>query len=248
MKPLPLVVVLSLILALGGAVVAVASGLGHRLQLWGYLPGFKILLGATVAAALGVLLAIVGIYMSSRGGDSARLYASAAALLVGLAVLAPVVSAARAVRAVPRIHDISTDTDNPPVFVAILKERADAPNTADYGGPEIAKLQHAGYPDLKPLELAVPAPKVFGAALESARALGWKIVATDPTAGRIEASDQTFWFGFIDDVVIRVAPTARGARVDVRSVSRVGVSDLGANARRIRRFFAALSERVGSAG
>jgi Protein of unknown function (DUF1499) len=247
-KSLPIVVVFSLVLAGGGALVAVASGFGHRLQLWGYMAGFKILLGATVAAAFGVLLAVVGIYLSWRGGDSARLYASLAVLLVGLVVLAPVVSAARAVRAVPRIHDISTDTENPPVFVAILKERANAPNTADYGGPEIARLQHAGYPDLKPLELSVPAPKVLDAALESARALGWKIVATDPAAGRIEASDRTFWFGFIDDVVVRVAPTAGGSRVDVRSVSRVGLSDLGANARRIRKFLAVLSERVASGG
>jgi uncharacterized protein (DUF1499 family) len=248
MKSLPVVLVLSLILAVAGALVAVASGFGHRLQLWGYLLGFKILLGATVAAALGALLAVVSIYLSWRGGDSARLYASLVALLVGLAVLAPVVSAARAVRAVPRIHDISTDTENPPLFVAILKERANAPNTANYGGPEVAKLQHAGYPDLKPLNLPVPPPRTFEAALAAARALGWKIVATDPAAGRIEASDQTFWFGFIDDVVVRVTPTAAGSRVDVRSVSRVGKSDLGANARRIRKFLADLSQRAGSAG
>jgi len=74
-------------------------------------------------------------------------------------------------------------------------------------------------------------------------------VATDPATGRIEATDSTFWFGFIDDVVVRLTPeTDGGTRVDVRSVSRVGLGDAGANARRVRNFLFDLADRLGKAG
>ena len=66
--------------------------------------------------------------------------------------------------------------------------------------------------------------------------MGWNIVAKDPSQGRIEATDTTFWFGFTDDVVIRITPMGSGARLELRSVSRVGVSDVGTNAARIRSF------------
>lgn len=246
-KPFSGIVALAAILTIGGALVAAASGFGHRLQLWGYLAGFKMLFGAAIAAAVGTILALITLYGAWRSQQTAQLYWSVAALAVGLVVIAPVLSWARTLRAVPYIHDISTDTENPPAFVAILKDRANAPNTAEYGGPEIAKLQHAAYPDLKPLRLAVPPPQAFAAALAIARGCGWKIVATDPGAGRIEASDRTFWYGFIDDIVIRVTPVDGASRVDVRSVSRVGKSDLGTNARRVRGFLSRLSKNVGSA-
>jgi len=161
--------------------------------------------------------------------------------VLGLVILVPVVSSARLVRTLPWIHDISTDTENPPAFVAILTERAAAPNSAEYGGPGVAKRQRAAYPDVEPLRLSLAPSAVFDGALKIARDLGWKIIDADPTAGRIEASDQTFWYGFIDDIVVRVSPAAGGSRVDIRSVSRVGQSDLGANARRIRRFLSGLS-------
>jgi uncharacterized protein (DUF1499 family) len=71
------------------------------------------------------------------------------------------------------------------------------------------------------------------------------VVASDPAAGRIEANETTRWFRFTDDVVIRVAPDGAGSRVDVRSVSRVGRSDFGVNAGRIRAYTAALKARAG---
>ena len=70
--------------------------------------------------------------------------------------------------------------------------------------------------------------------------MGWEIVDANPGQGRIEATDATFWFGFKDDMVVRVAPTETGSRVDVRSLSRVGRSDVGTNAKRIRAFLARL--------
>ena len=70
--------------------------------------------------------------------------------------------------------------------------------------------------------------------------MGWDLVASDPASGRIEATDTTFWFGFKDDIVIRVAAAPGGSRVDIRSLSRVGVSDVGTNAARIRKYLTAL--------
>jgi uncharacterized protein (DUF1499 family) len=92
------------------------------------------------------------------------------------------------------------------------------------------------YPDLGPKMLPYPPGVAFERVLVAARQMGWEIIDADAAEGRIEASDTTFWFGFVDDVVIRIAPDGEGSRVDVRSVSRVGRSDVGANAKRIRTF------------
>ena len=114
--------------------------------------------------------------------------------------------------------------------------RKGAPNTAEYGGKEVADAQRKGYPDIQPKMLEVPPQVAFARALETAERMGWTLVANDPAEGRIEATDTTFWYGFKDDIVIRVTRAGAGSRVDVRSVSRVGRSDIGTNARRIRRY------------
>jgi uncharacterized protein (DUF1499 family) len=137
---------------------------------------------------------------------------------------------------VPPIHDITTDLADPPAFEAILPLRRDAPNPSEYGGDSIATQQRAGYPDLGPLTLDAPPDAAFLRALEAARDMGWEIVESDPQRGRIEATATTLWFGFQDDVVVRVRPAPEGSRVDVRSVSRVGRSDVGTNASRIREY------------
>jgi uncharacterized protein (DUF1499 family) len=134
----------------------------------------------------------------------------------------------------PPIHDITTDTAEPPEYVAVLPLRAAAPNTTVYGGEKIAAQQRAGYPDLQPLILSVPPPQAFERALAAVGEMGWDLVAAEAAAGRIEATDTTFWYGFKDDVVIRVRPAEGGSRVDVRSLSRVGGGDAGTNAKRIR--------------
>ena len=163
-------------------------------------------------------------------------------LLLVVAAFATPVSKLREASRVPRIHDITTDTASPPRFVSVVPLRAGAPNSVEYGGPELAAQQRQGYPDLQPLSLPVPPNQAFDRALATARKMGWEIVASDPPSGRIEATDTTFWFGFKDDVVIRVAPAENGSRIDVRSLSRVGLSDVGTNAARIRRYLAALRD------
>ena len=163
---------------------------------------------------------------------------------IGMAVLWVPWNWRRTAESVPPIHDITTDTGNPPEFVDILPLRADAPNPAAHEGDSIAAIQRAAYPDVQPLALDLPPDRAFEAALEAARSMGWEIVAAEPDQGRIEATDTTFWFGFEDDVVIRVTPAAGGSRVDVRSVSRVGRSDVGTNAKRIREYLDELRESL----
>jgi uncharacterized protein (DUF1499 family) len=141
---------------------------------------------------------------------------------------------------VPPIHDISTDLVDPPAFVAVLPLRADAPNSAIHGGAELAAAQRRAYPDITPVMLADTAASAHGRALAAARRMKWEIVAADVHSGRIEATATTFWFGFKDDIVIRISSIGGASRIDVRSVSRVGKSDVGANAARIRAYLASL--------
>ena len=145
-------------------------------------------------------------------------------------------------RSVPRIHDITTDTQNPPRFTDIvaLRKKAKARNKIVYGG-----AAKEGHTDTAPLDAAMPARRAFDTALAVASDLGWQIVASLPGEGRIEATDTSFWFGFTDDIVIRITASAGRNRIDIRSVFRVGRSDVGANAARIRRFITAMKLKRG---
>jgi hypothetical protein len=143
-------------------------------------------------------------------------------------------------RSVPPIHDITTDTLEPPEFIAILPLRAGAANPPGYAGEEVARLQQEAYPDIRSYRLDAGADIAFERALAAARKMGWEIVAADPATGRIEATVTTFWYGFKDDVVVRVGAGNGGSVIDVRSKSRVGRSDLGANASRIRTYLETL--------
>jgi uncharacterized protein (DUF1499 family) len=222
-------------LAVLAAVLAVASGLGSRAELWTFRTGFQILRWAAWGGLAAAVLSLAGLAAAfARPGPRGRALGLGALGLVLGAITAwvPWTWKQRA-ESVPPIHDISTDTADPPLFEAILPLRADAPNPSEYGGDSIATQQREGYPDLAPLTLEAPPEMVFLRALEAARDMGWEIEESDPERGRIEATDTTPWFGFKDDVVVRVRPEGAGSRVDVRSVSRVGRSDVGTNARRI---------------
>jgi uncharacterized protein (DUF1499 family) len=141
-------------------------------------------------------------------------------------------------RSVPAIHDITTDWENPPAFSAVAPLRRGAPNPVEYGGAAVADQQRKAYPDIQPMLVDASPARTFERALEAAREMGWEIVDANPAQGRIEATATTLWFGFKDDVVIRVSATDSGSRIDLRSLSRVGRSDVGANAARIRAYLA----------
>lgn len=238
-------------LALSGAVLAalalllsLLAGAGTRLDIWSFAIGFKLLRWGVIVALAALALSLVALYLTGirriqRGTAQALL----GVVLAVMTVTPPLIWLQR-VRSVPMIHDISTDTTNPPRFQALLPLRGNATNSADYGGSSVATLQHQAYPDIKPAFYPHDSGLVFAAALAVARNMGWQIIASDEADGRIEATATTFWFGFKDDVVIRISRENTETRVDVRSLSRVGRSDVGTNAQRIADYLAALRRRL----
>ncbi|HSQ03681.1 MAG TPA: DUF1499 domain-containing protein [Burkholderiales bacterium] len=227
---------------LASAVAAVAGGFGTRYGVWDYRMGFTIVRWAAYIAAGAGVVAVIGLVLAVLQRASQPAVIGLVGAVVSLAVLWPAWSAQRSTSLVPRIHDITTDTENPPAFVAIVPLRKGAPNAAEYDGPKTAAAQKAAYSDIKPLQMSMPPAQAFDRALSAARDMGWEIVAAEPAQGRIEATDRTFWFGFKDDVVIRVAAADGGSRIDVRSKSRVGASDRGMNAKRVRVYMHKLSQ------
>lgn len=230
----------ALLIAAVAAVLLLVAGPGTRLQWWDFSGGFQLMRWAAYTGLAGAALALVMLLLPAT--RRVALPSLLLALGLGLGVAFVPWNGMRQARALPPIHDISTDMQQPPAFVAILPLRADAPNPAVYGGAQIAKAQRAGYPDLRPKQLQAKPGDAYVRALAVARAMGWEIVAADAASGRIEATDTTPWFGFKDDVVIRVAADGGGSRIDVRSVSRMGGSDVGANAKRIRAYLRRLGD------
>lgn len=233
---------LVLLVAVIAALLLLIAGPGTRLELWHFRTGFELMrwavylgVGASVLALLFLLIP------KTRRGNGLAL---SLALLIALGTLAMPLTMYQQAQSVPRIHDITTDTVNPPEFVAVAPLRADAPNPVEYQGEEIARQQREAYPDIVSFETDAHNAIVFDHALALVEQFGWELVAADADTGRIEATDTTFWFGFKDDVVIRIRSTDIGSVVDVRSKSRVGLSDVGANAARIRRFLDGLDERL----
>ena len=182
---------------------------------------------------LGVIALVLSLVGLARSGSKGM---AVAGLVLGLiAVGLPTKGISTAMHS--PIHDVSTDTGNPPQFVDVmpLRAAAKAANSTDYDA-KTARLQKETYPDIGPLHLDLPPSQALDRALTAARGMGWEIVASDSAQGRLEATATTFWFGFKDDIVVRLAPEGTGSRVDVRSLSRIGSSDVGANAQRVRAF------------
>ena len=216
---------LALILALVALVMLALSGPGVRFQLWDYRVGLTVFAWAAYVAIAAAFIAAVALAIPKvrvRGKLMPML-----ALVLGLAVLYVPLEFRREARAVPPINDITTDSENPPRYMT---------TTRNYPGAEFARQQRAAYPDIGPVLLAVPPAQAFKNAFAAAEAMGWEVVGSDPAAGTIEAVDTTKFFGFKDDIAVRITPTADGSRVDIRSKSRVGRSDLGTNAHRIRAY------------
>jgi uncharacterized protein (DUF1499 family) len=228
------------LLGLLAAVTVLAAGPGTRFGLWTFRTGFSALRWGAYAGLTAAAIAVLLLVVRPKSGGVIPLVLG---LALGLGAAFVPWRWMQQARRVPPIHDITTDLDRPPKFVAVLPLRAGAPNPATYGGSEVAEAQRRSYPDIRPLLLSVPAATAYNQALASARGMGWELVASDSTAGRIEATATTPWFGFKDDVVVLVRPEGSGSRIDVRSVSRVGKSDLGANAKRIRAYLADVASR-----
>ena len=157
------------------------------------------------------------------------------ALLLSTIAIAIPLSMLNKGKSVPPIHDISTDLVNPPEFVAIAPLRADAPNPVGYAGVEVATQQRAAYPELQTLNYPQSKSELVEATKQVIDHLGWQLVNIDADQGIVEATDRTMWFGFKDDVIVRITDNGSKRLVDIRSKSRVGGSDLGKNAERIHK-------------
>ena len=225
---------LALVAGLGVGALTLASAAGIWLGAWDFRTGFTLLQVTDSSAAWisGVCLAAAVIVtilaLALRTGNAAKLGALAliGSIAAGIAYYIP--ESHRPPAGTPGIHDVSTDTVDPPQYVAVLPLRAKAPNTTVYGGSpnmtpqKLAGLQTKAFPDLKTRHYDAPPAQVFDRALAAVRSLGWDLVAAVPEDGRIEATDTTFWFRFKDDVVIRIRPDGAGSTLDARSLSRVG--------------------------
>ncbi|HEY5896379.1 MAG TPA: DUF1499 domain-containing protein [Burkholderiales bacterium] len=221
--------VLVLFLALAGLVLLALSGPGVRFALWDYRTGFVVFRWAAYCGIAAALLAVL--VLAVPRWRAAGIALPAFALLLGLAVFYVPLQFQDRARAVPPINDISTDTAEPPAYMTA---------TRAYPGEAFARQQHAAYPDIAPAMLPLAPKEAFARAIAVAESMGWEVVGRDAAAGTAEAVDTTKWFGFKDDIAIRVRPAQPGSttlsRVDIRSKSRVGRSDLGTNAQRIRAF------------
>jgi len=233
---------LPLAVAAIAALLLLCAGPGVRLGLWEYGTGFLLMRIAFFVGLAAVSLAMILFALPRMRQNNAIMLSSA--LLLGAVVAWIPWNGLQTARSLPFIHDVTTDMQDPPAFVAVLPLRADAPNPPEYAGEAVAELQREGYPDIQPLQVNRPVGEAFDLALATAREQGWEIVAAVPDEGRIEATATTTWFGFKDDVVIRVAAKDGGSRLDIRSKSRVGGSDVGANAQRIRAYVAALEQQL----
>jgi len=222
--------------AYAAMMMLIAAPIGARIGLWSFGPGLIMLAGVALLSTLTVVLSLTALLLT-RGrarsidrnlGYTALIIALLPAIIVDLQIIAGT--------SLPVIHDITTDTSDPPQFRSAPVLNASRMNSLEYAGDEVAAQQRAAYPDLDTLGTDLSVTEALTRAKQIANALGWDVVHENADQGRLEAVDTTFWFGFKDDIAVRVRATEGGSRVDLRSVSRVGKSDLGKNAERIRRF------------
>ena len=239
-----------LLAGIGIGIVTLAAAAGIWLGLWDFRRGFDLL---RISNNYGDIIAWIGLFGTLAIVVAAKLFDTGNVIrLGGLAAIGTLTafvaySIPESFRPpvgvnYPPIHDISTDLNAPPNFVDVLPLRIDAANTVIYGGsnnmtPErLAQLTAEAYPDLVPQHYDAAFDEVFDRALAAVDRLGWELVSTARSSGRIEATDTTLWFRFKDDIVIIIAAQGNQTLVNARSVSRVGTGDVGANAIRLRAF------------
>jgi fatty-acyl-CoA synthase len=259
---------LTLILALLLPVYFAGAALGARFGLLAW----QLSLGTLIVQwgprlIIGVLvLAVVALIATALKSPRKGWRSATVAVLIPLVALGYLVWVRGQAEGIPPIHDVSTRPSDPPVYSsALMAERARSPDTNPvvsltvpmstldkYQGPRFAEIADRtlgevaaeAYPEVKPLITAATPAAAWAAALAEAQAQGWTLVSQDPVAGTLDATATTFWFGFRDDVAVRVRPEGAGAVIDVRSTSRVGLSDLGANAARIEAYLAGVESRL----
>jgi hypothetical protein len=224
-------------LAITGAIALALAPVGYRMGLWPLKVSlFYLVGGAIVLGALALVVSLIAVFLTRRTSGAPGFGTALAGVVLGVIVGGYPAAQLGKARSVPPIHDITTDMANPPVFVALAQTRRTAPNGLDYAGAKVADLQKQAYPDVTTLRSNLPPAELFTRAAKVTADEGWYLVESAPQDGRIEATATTRIFGFKDDVVVRVRAAEKGSELDMRSMSRIGQSDIGANAARIRDF------------
>jgi uncharacterized protein (DUF1499 family) len=235
-------------------ILLLIAGPAYRLRL---LPLIPALLGAAIGFLLFAVTLILGFIGLVAGGRQALARSRGAVGIIALSAVITVVAGIGIFRArgAPPIHDVTTDLNDPPLFkdAVPLRLASGALNPVEYqriqsimrNKIDVPAAQQSAYPDIQPLLLTLPPARAVQLAQAAAKDMGWDILAAVPSEGRVEATDTTWYFGFKDDVVVRVKPESAGSRIDVRSESRVGGGDTGTNARRVRAYLARVRNLAG---
>ena len=240
----------ALVLGIGAVLAALVAAIGTATGLWGFRAGLSSLRYLFFAAAAGAVLGLIGLLMARRRGK--LMLANLVAVVVALGFVLYLGNLVRIAKSVPAIHDVATDLDDVPQFSRLAVRADNLENVPDEGKAELKALppeerwkavHRAHYGDLRTVRLATPPAETVRRAAALARDRGWETVLVDDKAGTVEATETSTFFRFKDDVVVRVRPApGGGSLVDMRSISRVGGSDVGMNAKRVRGFLADLQK------
>jgi uncharacterized protein (DUF1499 family) len=225
---------------IAAAVLFVAVPLAAQLGMETSREMFLVFLVGVLLGLVALVLGLVGILRtrasSGREGRGRALLGT----LIGAAIVGVILLATGGSRSVPAINDITTDPGDPPQYVAALELPANRGRDMSYP-KDFEAQQREGYPDLAPIQVGSPPAATLDRVAALVGEFGWELTGRDDAGGRIEARDTSRMFRFVDDIVVRVRPSGGGSIVDVRSKSRVGRGDMGANAARIRRLRDALT-------
>lgn len=237
-KKYSFIVVFALLLSGDGALLFVGSGFGYNWGLWGLGDALSVLLWGVGAAMAGMVISTVGA-VATRYTEKRGYIASFVGLFLGVAVLVAFGYFYFSALHAPPLHDVSTDLENPPALVA-NPDNAGTSEPLAYPGGDAAKMQRQWYPDIKSLEVAFRPETAYQKALKTVDKMdGWELRTADAERKRVMATSTVPWFGIPVETVIRITPSGKGSRVDLRSAILAGQTDMGLNARRIRAFLKA---------
>ena len=237
---------IAVVLSIGAVMAALIAAIGSGQGLWGFGGAFTVLRYAFFAAIAGALIGVIAALLARRSGATSLVAANVVAIVVALAFVVYLGAQVRTARSVPAIHDVTTNLDDMPQFSRLPVRADNLEKVPDMGRPELQALEpearwkaihREAYGDLRPVRVPWDVAETIRRAEALARKRGWEIAKVDTAAGILEATETTFFFRFKDDVVVRARPAPQGGSiVDMRSISRVGGSDVGVNAERIREF------------
>ena len=210
------------------------------------LGGVALLAPFLILSWLGGIVACILAFVAFFRTPEKRRAAITDEVIALFCVLAPLYGLMQG-QGAPPIHDISTDLKNPPIFRAAPMGRPDFANPLSRETPDLAQIQARAYPDIKTLRFSEKPAPIFAALKSLLQQEGVSLTDMHESDGHLEGVATTFIMGFKDDIVFRLRPSRGGTALDMRSVSRIGVSDLGANASRIRKIREALQSRFSAA-